>query len=368
LIKRQQYLRATANAPLLPVFTVVLAAGIFILDTITDFEIAADVLYVAIVLMSVSFCQRRGIIIVSAGCMTLTVLSHFLSHSGSPRAGLINDGLGLVAIAATTYLVLRIKSSEAAMHSARAQVAHIARVTTLGELTASIAHEVNQPLAAIVTNGDAALRWLAHKSPNLGEARQAVERIVNDGNRASHVIGRIRSLAMRSPIQKEWLNINKPIQEIVSLTATEIQQNRISLHTQLSDNLPRVFGDEIQLQQVLLNLIHNAIEAMSSDADGPREMLIGSAENDAGDVVVTVRDSGVGLETNTLARLFDAFYTTKPNGMGMGLAISRSIIEAHEGQIWATPNAPRGAIMQFSLPTVRANDARFQAVIAEAKE
>jgi signal transduction histidine kinase len=219
-----------------------------------------------------------------------------------------------------------------------------------------------------VTNGNAALRWLAHKSPNLREARQAVERIINNGNRASNVIERIRDLAKRSPVQKEWLNINKPIHEIISLTTTEIQQNRISLRTQLSDDLPLVLGDQIQLQQVLLNLILNAIEAMSSAAEGSREMLISSAKNELGDVLVTVRDSGGGLETNTLDRLFDAFYTTKPNGMGMGLAISRSIVEAHDGQIWATPNTPHGATIQFTLPTVRGNDPRLQAAIIIAKE
>ena len=249
------------------------------------------------------------------------------------------------------------------MHSARAQVAHIARVTTLGELTASIAHEVNQPLAAIVTNGNACLRWLAHKPPNLREARQTAERIVDNGNRASNIIERIRELAKRSPTQKERLNINKPIQEIISLTATEIQQNRISLRTQLSDDLPLVLGDQVQLQQVLLNLILNAIEAMSSATEGTREMLISSTNNEFGDVLVTVRDSGCGLEINTLDRLFDAFYTTKRNGMGMGLAISRSIVEAHDGQIWATPNPPHGAIVQFTLPAAGKRDPRLEATI-----
>jgi C4-dicarboxylate-specific signal transduction histidine kinase len=241
-------------------------------------------------------------------------------------------------------------------------------VTTLGELTASIAHEVNQPLAAIVTNGNACLRWLAHKPPNLPEAKQAVERIVENGNRASNIIERIRDLAKRSSMQKERLNINEPIQEIISLTTTEIQQNRISLHTQLSDNLPFVLGDRVQLQQVLLNLILNAIEAMSSATEGSRDMLISTAENGSGNIIVTVRDSGCGLETNTLARLFDAFYTTKRNGMGMGLAISRSIVEAHDGQIWAMPNTSHGAIFQFTLPTVRQRDPRPEAAIVVARE
>jgi signal transduction histidine kinase len=369
-MKRRLSFWATTNASILPIVTAALAIGIFILDTFTGLAIAVDVLYVAIVLMSASFCQRRGIIIVSAACVALTVLSFFLTFTftDSPSTDVINDGLGLVAIGATTYLVLRIKSADTAMHAARAQIAHIARVTTLGELTASIAHEVNQPLAAIVTNGNACLRWLAHKPPNLPEAKQAVERIVENGNRASNIIERIRDLAKRSSMQKERLNINEPIHEIISLTITEIQQNRISLHTELSGNLPLVLGDRVQLQQVLLNLILNAIEAMSSATEGARDLSISTAENGSGDIIVTVRDSGSGLETNTLARLFDAFYTTKRNGMGMGLAISRSIVEAHDGQIWAAPNAPRGAILQFTLPTLRDREPRLEAEAALAGE
>jgi signal transduction histidine kinase len=367
-MKRRPNLRAIANAPILPTVTTLLAVGIFILDTATGLEIAVDVLYVAVVLMSAGFCQRRGIIVVSAGCMALTVLSFFLTFTPSPSADIINDGLGLVAIGATTYLVLRIKSAETAMHAARAQVAHIARVTTLGELTVSIAHEVNQPLAAIVTNGNACMRWLGHEPPNLREAKQAVERIVNNGNRASDVIERIRDFSKRSPIHNERLNINKLIYETISLTTAEIQQNRISLRTQFSDDLPLVEGDRIQLQQLLLNLILNAIEAMGSTTEGSREVLISTAENESGDALVAVRDSGGGLEADALDRLFDAFYTTKPNGMGMGLAISRSIVEAHDGRIWAMPNAPRGATFQFTLPTVRERDARLEAAIAVARE
>jgi C4-dicarboxylate-specific signal transduction histidine kinase len=368
LTKRRPYLWATPNSPILPIVTAALAVGVFILDTITGLEIAVDVLYVAVILMSAGFCQRRGIIIVSTGCMALTVLSFLLTFTPPTSTDVINDGLGLVAIVATSYLVLRIKSAETAMHAARAHVAHIARVTTLGELTASIAHEVNQPLAAIVTNGNACSRWLAHKPPNLQEARQAAERIVDDGNRASNIIERIRELAKRSPIQKERLNINEPIREIISLTTTEIQQNRISLRTHLSDDLPFVLGDRIELQQVLLNVILNAIEAMGSATDGSREMLISTEVNELGDVLVTVRDSGGGLEINKLDRVFDAFYTTKPNGMGMGLAISRTIVEAHDGQIWAMTNAPRGAIFQFTLPSARGSNARLRAAIVVAKE
>jgi signal transduction histidine kinase len=367
-MKRQPFFRATkATASILPAVTAAIAFGIFIIDTVTDLEIAVDVLYVAVVLMSVSFSQKRGIIIVSAGCMALTVSSYFITPSGpsGTGTGLINDGLGLIAIGATTYLVLRIKSAELAMHTARAQLAHISRVTTLGELTVTIAHEVNQPLAAIVTNGNACLRWLARKRPNLQEARQAVERIIRNGNRASKVIKRIRDLAKKSPTQKELLHINELVREIIGLTTTEIQQSRVSLRTQLSDDLPLVLADRIQLQQVLLNLILNAIESVSSAAERSREVIVGTAEDELGDVLVTVSDSGGGLEANLLDRVFDAFYTTKPDGMGMGLTISRSIVEAHGGRICVMLNTPHGAIVQFTLPADRKVKPRSKATATD---
>jgi signal transduction histidine kinase len=223
-------------------------------------------------------------------------------------------------------------------------------MTTVAEMTAAIAHEVNQPLAALVTNAAAGLRWLAAQPPDMEEARQALGRIVKDGNRAGEVIGRIRALVKKAPPQKDWLDINEVILEVVSLTSSEVHKNGISLQTQLSNDLSPIQGDRIQLQQVILNLIKNAVEAMSGVAEGPRELRVSSGKDESQGVLVAVRDSGPGLDPETLARLFDAFYTTKPEGMGMGLAISRSIIEAHSGRLWATRNEPRGAVFQFTLP------------------
>jgi C4-dicarboxylate-specific signal transduction histidine kinase len=303
--------------------------------------------------MSVNFCQTRGVMLVAAGCMALTVLSYFLTRTGSPHSGLINHLISLSAIGATTYLALKIESAEVAAHEARAQLTHIARVTTLGELTASIAHEVNQPLAAVVTSANACLRWLAGQPPNLEKAKQAVERIVRDANRASDVVGRVRGLAKRAPSLREWLNINEIMLEVLVLTRREVEQNRITLQTQLSDDLPPVLGDRIQLQQVILNLIINAVEAIGAPDEGPREVLISSAKGESNGVLLTVRDSGRGLDPAKLDDIFDAFHTTKPMGMGMGLAVSRSIIEAHGGRLWAMPNEPRGAAFQFTLPTGR---------------
>jgi C4-dicarboxylate-specific signal transduction histidine kinase len=278
------------------------------------------------------------------------MLSYFLSESGDPTTGLVNCGISLLAIAATTFLVLKIESAELTAQEAKAQLAHIARVTALGELTASIAHEVNQPLAATVINATAGLNFLASQPPNLEDARYALECIAKDANRASNVIARVRSLARRSPPKKELLNINETINEVISLMNREIQSNRVSLLLSLSDDLPLVPADRVQLQQVVLNFILNAIEAMNTVADRPRELFISTAPDKSNVVRVAIHDTGPGLEPGKIGNIFDPFYTTKSNGMGMGLAISRSIIEAHDGRVWAEANTPHGAIFQFTLP------------------
>jgi PAS domain S-box-containing protein len=241
------------------------------------------------------------------------------------------------------------KRAEEALDHARAELARVVRVTSLGELTASIAHEVNQPLTAVATNASTCLLWLAGDPPDVKEARQAAQRIVKDSHRASAVIQRIRALVEKSPQRKDWLSVNDVIREVVTLTRSEADRNRVSLETELDDDLPPVRGDGIQLQQVILNLIMNAIEAMSAVGEGPRELLVRSARDGSQAVLVAVRDSGKGLDPEQLDQVFDAFYTTKPTGMGMGLAISRSIVEAHGGRLWATANTPRGAIFQFTL-------------------
>jgi PAS domain S-box-containing protein len=246
--------------------------------------------------------------------------------------------------------VTAAKQAEEELNQARADLAHVTRVTTLGELTASIAHEVKQPAAAVVTNAHAGLRWLAAQPPDLEEVRQALGRIIDGGNRASEVIDRIRALVNKAPPRKDRLHINEIILEVIDLTRSEVHRNRVVLQTELLSDLPSISGDRIQLQQVILNLIINATEAMSEASEGPREVLVGSGKDDSDGVLVAVRDSGPGLDAEHLDHLFDAFYSTKPNGLGMGLAISRSIIDAHGGRLWVTPNAPRGAVFQFWLP------------------
>jgi PAS domain S-box-containing protein len=246
-----------------------------------------------------------------------------------------------------------LRRADEELHQTHAQLAHISRVTTLGELTASIAHEVNQPLAGVVSSGNACLHWLASQPPDVDKARQSVERVIRDANRASEVVGRVRGLAKKAPPQKVWLNINETVLEIIALTRREVEQSHVSLRTQLSDDVPLVWADRIQLQQVILNLIINAIEAISALGDGPRDVLVSTAKDKSNDVLLTVRDSGAGLDPGKLEDIFNAFYTTKTDGMGMGLAVSRSIIMDHGGRLWATPNEPRGAVFQFTLPAGR---------------
>ena len=258
-----------------------------------------------------------------------------------------SDEIGAMAAAVQIF-----KDNMIERDRAQAELAHVNRVTTMGQLTASIAHEVNQPVAAIVTNADAALRWLGAQPPDLEEARQAIGHIVKDGNRASDVIHRIRTLINRNvPTRNDQLDINETILEVIALTRSEVLRNGVSLQTRLAKDLPLIQGDRVQLQQVMLNLVINAVEAMSGVSERSRELLIGSGKDASNGVLVTVRNSGPGLNPESLNQLFDAFYTTKPGGMGMGLSICRSIIEAHGGRVWATANVPQGAIFQFILPT-----------------
>ncbi len=243
------------------------------------------------------------------------------------------------------------RESERRYRETHTQLAHANRVATMGQLTASIAHEVNQPIAATVANAGAALRWLTAEPPNLDEVRQALSRIVRDGDRAGAVVGRIRALIKGAPPRHERVEINAAIREVIEITRTEAMKNGVSVQAELAEGLPLVQGDRVELQQVILNLILNAVEAMSAMSEGPRKLLITTGGTELGDVLVAVRDSGPGLARAAFDRLFEAFYTTKPNGLGLGLSICRSIIEAHGGRLWASANAPHGAVFQFTLPS-----------------
>jgi C4-dicarboxylate-specific signal transduction histidine kinase len=252
--------------------------------------------------------------------------------------------------AAQAAIALEITRRERQFREAQMRLAHANRLATMGQLMASITHEVNQPIAGTITNAQAALRWLAGQPPNLEEVRQALTRIVNDGNRVGEVIAGIRALVKKAPQRKHGVTINDAIQEVVALTHNEAMKNRVSVQTQLAEGLPLIEGDRVQLQQVMLNLIINAVEAMSGVTKGARDLLISTGKADSEDVLVSVRDSGPGLAPAALEGLFDAFYSTKPSGLGLGLSICRSIIEAHGGRLWATGLHPHGALFQFTIP------------------
>jgi PAS domain S-box-containing protein len=242
------------------------------------------------------------------------------------------------------------RDSERRYRAIEMELAHANRLATMGQLTASIAHEVNQPIAATVTNAQAGLHWLSCPSPDLEEARQAFARIVKDGNRAGDVITRIRALIKKAPRRKDRLDMNEAIREVIALTRGEAVKTGVSMHADLPEGVPLIHGDRVQLQQVVLNLIINAVEAMSGVREGERQLWISTGRDASRGVLVAVRDSGPGLDPTSVDRLFEAFYTTKPDGMGMGLAICRSIVEAHGGRLWASTNTPRGAVFQFTLP------------------
>ena len=279
---------------------------------------------------------------------------HEIGHPVYDAAGVLVELVGTdMDITERKRAETDIRESERRYREIEVELAHANRVATMGHLSASIAHEVNQPIAAAITNADAALRWLGAQPPDLEEVRQALGRIVKDGHRAGDVVGRIRDLIRKAPPRKEGLAINEAILEVIALTRSEVVKNGVSVRTQLARSLPLIQADRVQLQQVVLNLIINAVEAMSDVSEGARELLIATCGDASNGVGVSVRDSGPGLDPLSLEHLFDAFYTTKSSGLGMGLSICRTIIEAHGGRIWASTNEPRGAVFHFTLPLER---------------
>jgi len=253
-------------------------------------------------------------------------------------------------IAARTRAEEEIRESERRYSEVQMELVHANRVATMGQLSASIAHEVNQPIGATLNNASAALHYLSKEPADLEKARQALNRIFANGNRVSEVIGRMRALFQKAPLRKEEMDINGAILEVIALTRGEVVKNEISVQSHLVEGLPLIQGDRVQLQQVILNLIINAVEALSAVSEGSRELVITTGKGEPDGVLVVVRDSGPGLSSPCLERIFEAFYTTKPGGLGMGLSICRSIIEAHGGRLWATAAQPQGATFQFTLP------------------
>jgi C4-dicarboxylate-specific signal transduction histidine kinase len=260
------------------------------------------------------------------------------------------DASGGIEFVGAVTDVTAARRAEEKLQKAQAELAHVTRVTALGELTASIAHEVNQPLAAVVANAEACLRWLDRETPDLAAARRSAEWVIDDGNRASEVVRRVRALANKSDIAKVPLSINDVVREGIVLVQRELSSHRVSLRTDLEGALPWILGDRVQLQQVIINLVMNGIEAMQPVTDRPRELVIRSRRDETRQALVSVTDCGVGISAENADRLFNAFFTTKSSGLGMGLSICRSIVEAHGGRLSACGNEGDGATFQFVLP------------------
>jgi PAS domain S-box-containing protein len=274
----------------------------------------------------------------------------YVRTSGKPFFDANGDFVGYRGVCTDVTAAIRADQAEEALRKAQAELAHVTRITTLGELTASIAHEINQPLAAVIANADACISWLERNPPDLEAARRSVEWIVEDGNRAGAVIRHVRALAKRTDIEMVSLDVNQVIRDAVALVQREMVSHAVSVRVELASMLPMIVGDRIQLQQVLINLVMNGIEAMESVVDRPRELVICSGADGTEGVLVTVMDRGVGICDDGTDRMFTPFYTTKSGGMGMGLSICRSIVEAHGGRLSASPNQGRGATFQITLP------------------
>ena len=460
-----------AASPMLPLAAGAIAIGIFLFDTISTIEIAIAVVYVVVVLIAAVFLSRRDVLIVSAVCVALTVLSYVMTHEIRADAALMRRLVSLSAIGIATVLALMNQSAhtvlreqanlldlthdaifvrnmddvitywnraaeelygwsreqaigkvshallhtvfpvppeqvtaelvqagrwegdlvhtkrdgtqvtvssrwslqrdehghpaailetntditerkrtQVALEEVQAELAHVSRVTMLGEMSASIAHEVNQPLGSITINAEATQQYLAEDPPKVAEARPLVDRIVASVERASNVIRRIRALSKKVAPETVRLDLNEVIEETVPLVRSQAISQRVQLRLQLAPHLPAVLADRIQLQQVVINLVVNAIDAMKNVTGRPRQLEIRSQVYEGDKVLVAVQDTGTGIEPDKANRLFDAFFTTKPDGMGMGLSICRSIVQAHGGRIWASANAGPGATIQFTLP------------------
>jgi C4-dicarboxylate-specific signal transduction histidine kinase len=274
----------------------------------------------------------------------------YVKASGKPVFDVNGEFRGYRGTGTDVTAIMRAERAEASLRTVQAELTHVGRVTTMGQLTASIAHEVKQPIAGVHTSARAALNFLDHQPPDLGRVKKALERIVAGADRAGDIIDRIRDHIKKAPPRKDRVDLNEAINEVIVLARSAITKNGVSVQTHLTGGPLLVQADRVQVQQVVLNLILNAVEAMGSVEAGPRELLIRTEQHKPNGVLVAVSDSGPGIDPEHLARAFEAFYTTKSNGVGMGLSICQSIIEAHGGRLWVDANEPRGAVFQFTLP------------------
>ncbi|KXU34877.1 ATPase [Cephaloticoccus capnophilus] len=324
-------------------------AAIFSVDTTTHYEVAAAVFYTLVVLIAARVLRGRALLWLAVWCIGLSVFSFALTPHGDLHAGLINLAISITAIIMVAWLVIKMEAARDAAHAAQAQLLRLARVKRLDGLTTAIAHEVNQPLAAIVTSGHACQRWLGQDPPKLAKAELALNRILADAARASQIVTRVRSLSRGEPVQAVAFDFNAAVMEVLALSTDELERHGIELALELAGNLPRAFADPVQIGQVIGNLLLNAIEAMADKPDKAHVLRVGSILKED-TMILTVADSGAGIPAEIQAHLFDAFWTTKADGIGVGLSISRTMIEANGGQIWAESAPNGGAVFSISVP------------------
>lgn len=326
---------------------------LFLIDTATRYEVAVSVFYTVVILAMAHVFAQAGLVALTAICIALTWLSFFITTDGDFRAGLINMLISTVAVSITGYLACKAESARAAAHEAQASLLRISRIHSLEGLTTSIAHELNQPLTAIVTSGHACRRWMEQDPPKLDKARQALARILDDADRASGIIARVRNLSKGAAASTRPFDLNMAAREVLALSQAEMQRLGIAVRVDLAAELPQALADPVQIQQVIANLVLNAMEAVSLVDMARRTMLVESLQlNDK--LVLRVSDGGPGLPAGALEKVFEPFWTTKHEGIGVGLSISRSIVEANGGYIWAEPYGPGGAVFAFCIPVTQA--------------
>ncbi|MCO7641467.1 ATP-binding protein [Pseudomonas sp. S 311-6] len=348
-ITRETRLRPGVRRALWTALLLLAMALVFVADTVTDYAIAFPVFYCAVILAAMRIHGSRTVVALSSACVVLTVLSFLLTRSGAYEIGLINSALSIVAIGVTTWLALKMASAQRLAHAAQARLERMARSSSMGELTTSIAHEVNQPLAAISTSAHACQRWLDMAPPNLEKARQAAGRIVEDAHRASAVIERVRALTRGEAPAREPFDLNAAVIEAALLMHAEFERHGVELILKLADEMPAVLADQVQVQQVLGNLLLNAAEVMDQAGIRAGAVTLSTGLAPGGQAEVAVADQGPGLAPAELAQIFDAFWSTKENGLGLGLAISRSIVEANGGRIEALARPGGGLVCRFTL-------------------
>jgi len=335
-------------------------AAIFVADTLTEYAVAAAVFHTAVILVAVRWFSPRAVVALALACIALTVVSFALTPAGLYSVGLVNTGISILAIAITAYLGLKMVAAQAAAHAAQERLLQIARATSLGALTGSIAHEVNQPLAAIVTSGHACQRWLAQQPPQLEKAGQALQRILADAERASNVVTRIRGMARGEAPRRQRFDLEEAARDMVALSRGALDARGIAVRWDAAPGLPPAWADRVQVQQIVGNLLLNAIDTIdTAGPGGVPEIILSLRRPGPEQLELTVTDSGIGLDPAVQAHLFDAFWSTKSQGMGLGLTLCRSMAEAHGGRVWAAPRADgrRGASFHVSLPALRDNAA-----------